>query len=289
MNRTYVLLVGLMLLVFAGVVARRALTSETPESTESRDEAVEKERIRQFWTLHREASDLRTAGDYEGAIARYVAALAIDPEHEDALYYVSNAYLELRRLRDAEATLNRLVRAHPTSSRGHSRLGDVHLCFANEELFDLPAAEAAFRSARRVNREETGPMLRLAELLVIDDRLAEAKELLEAITRTNFESIEGHYLLGFVHWRTGAIAEAGAAYDHAMTLVHAKEPSTKVIGEGDRKDGAAIRPGEQLTCPVVQDMLHDLVAGATGLEASYVSVQNKIENLRSRTPQMNES
>ena len=53
---------------------------------------------------------LRKLGDYERALQHYTRALELNPRHRGALEYLGEAYVEMGRLADARATLDRLQR-----------------------------------------------------------------------------------------------------------------------------------------------------------------------------------
>ncbi|MEX0600534.1 MAG: tetratricopeptide repeat protein, partial [Rhodothermales bacterium] len=130
MNRIHFIFGGVLLLLFAAIAGYRLLTGGnahdaaiSPQSSThiSAQRTEDDERSVRFWQLHRQAGAERIAGNYERAIRLYKAALELDPRHEDALYYLSNVYLELGRLADAERTLQRLTEAYPANARGRLR------------------------------------------------------------------------------------------------------------------------------------------------------------------------
>lgn len=287
MSRVHLITGGFLLFLFLGIAAGRIWTSGDPQQTtsdESQDEA--RHRTFRFWELHREAGARRIAGEYDHAIRLYEEALALNPRHEDALYYLANAYLESHRLEDAEATLERLTREHPSSSRGHARLGELHLCFADRAVFDPERAEAGFRRALEVNSEETGPMLRLAEVALIRERSSQARQWLEAVLGTHATSVEAHFLLGYLAWLEGAPDVARNQYTRAHDLISLTKPSDPVVGEGDRKTGSSIKPGELQTCPVMLELLKSVLARPTGAERpppaseAYLDVDRRLADLR---------
>lgn len=275
-----------MLLIVAAAASRELFSTDDGDDGGVRPEqnVAEKERILRFWQLHREAGAHRISGDFGRAIRLYEEALSIDDRHEDALYYLANSYLEVGRLSDADRVLRRLVSMHPESSRGHSRLGEVHVCFSEGGLFDPRLAETSFRRALEVNQEETGPMLRLAQVSLIEGRLEDARRWLTAVIGSNATSMQPHFLLGYVLWKEGDSHVAKQSFSKASALARGELAEDRVVGEGDRKNGAAIRPGEQLTCPTLLDLLNDLTATAQApgeMDASYAAVDRKLAALRS--------
>ena len=288
MKRTVLISTATLALLFAAVTLHRTFSRQVGETdTSTMEKAGEKERLRRFWSLHREAGQRRIDGAYEEAIHLYEAALHLDARHEDALYYVSNMYLEVGRLHDAERTLDQLTRFHPTSSRGFSRLGDLYLCFHDPARFDTERARTAYLQAQGINKEETGPLLRLAEVALIDGDLKEVRRLLDDILGTHSRSIEGHFLAGYVAWKQGDLPAASTLYEQALQLAHGDTPKEQVIGEGDRKAGAAMKPGEQLTCPTMLhllqevDVTHHDDAAPLPMHEAYRDVDRTLARLRS--------
>ncbi|MBI2505923.1 MAG: tetratricopeptide repeat protein, partial [Candidatus Latescibacteria bacterium] len=97
-----------------------------------------KAQVRRFWELYNRATSLRLQGQWEVAAAQYQEALALDPRHEDCLYYLGNAFFELGRFEEAAATWKRLIETNPNqSSRAHAQLGMLYSCGAPGTPFDL--------------------------------------------------------------------------------------------------------------------------------------------------------
>ena len=56
---------------------------------------TDREQVLRFWELYREATDHRVAGRTREAASTYESALELKDDHEDALYYLGNMYVEL--------------------------------------------------------------------------------------------------------------------------------------------------------------------------------------------------
>lgn len=196
------------------------------------------ERIREFWEVYREATASRVAGDPSRAAVSYQRALVLNPQHEDALYYLGNMYLELGRFEEAAAAWERLVRVNPNSSRAHARLGDLYFCPEPGAPVDLARAELEYRRALEINQEETGPLLRLGEIQLVRGRLGEALRLLDAVIGANAGSVEAHALKGYVAWRQGDTSAAFVLFAQAVDLARPREPAG-LPGEGDTRRGRA--------------------------------------------------
>ncbi|HET9708249.1 MAG TPA: FG-GAP-like repeat-containing protein, partial [Gemmatimonadales bacterium] len=79
--------------------------------------------VEQFWALMREGTAQRVARQSAAALATYQRALALNPNHADALYYAGNMQLALGDYADAAATWRRLLALDPASARGQSQMG----------------------------------------------------------------------------------------------------------------------------------------------------------------------
>ena len=195
--------------------------------------------IREFWMIYRGATGDRMAGRIGAARDAYRQALELNPRHEDALYYLGNMELELGHYDSAHAAWTRLVQLNPGSARTHSRLGDLYACMDPGAPRDLAKAEAEFRRALELNREETGPPLRLAEIALMRGNLAGAISRLDAVIGSHSRSVEAHFLKGYVAWKQTQPASAAARFREAVALARSAPPIQAVSGEGDTKRGLA--------------------------------------------------
>jgi tetratricopeptide (TPR) repeat protein len=206
---------------------------------------AEKERIKRFWEIYRDATAHRMAGRTPEAAAGYRDALALNGNHEDALYYFGNVCLELGDCQTAEESWQRLAQINPHSARAHLQLGNLYLRFEQKEFFNLDRAEAEFQKAQQINQEETGPMLRLGHIALIRGDLPAAQHDFDAVIATNFKSVEAHFLSGYIAWKTGNAAKASKLFIAAIKFSQADKPAKGVLSEGDTKTGRAHLAPEQ--------------------------------------------
>jgi tetratricopeptide (TPR) repeat protein len=239
----------------------------------------ERAAVVRFWERLGEATTLRMKGDCAAAERAYEAALALDPRHEDALYYVGQCLRELGRPLDARKAFSRLVETNPASARGHLALGALLASPDPLEPLDLDAAERHFRRAHEINAEETGPMLRLGEVLLMRGRVGEARGWLEAAANTNPKSVEAPFLAGYVLWESGDGLGARSFYEKARRASQAEAPPQGVLGEGDRKGprGPAAQP---LTSPMGRTLFGEdswplSQALAPKMDAAYRAVRER--------------
>jgi tetratricopeptide (TPR) repeat protein len=200
--------------------------------------AEEKAEILRFWDVYRRATDSRLEGAWEEASTAYAEALAIDTRHEGALYYSGNMFFELEKYDQAEAAWRRLIEVNPLSARAHFQLGAVYSCGAQGAPFDLQIAEREFQRALDINQEETGPILKLGELHILNGQEQQALTYLEMATLSNPKSVEAHYMIGYIKWNAGEESKALESLQRAATYARAGKPAGAPMGEGDTKAGS---------------------------------------------------
>ncbi len=195
--------------------------------------------IREFWTRYREATAARAAGRLDAARDAYRQARALDPRHEDVLYYLGNMELELENYGEAERAWQQLAQVNPASARAHSSLGDLYACPDSGAPWNLARAAREFARAAELNREETGPLLRLGEVAVLRGDWSRAVRYFDAVIGSHSRSVEAHFLKGYVAWKRGQHDVARAQYRAAETLAHGAQPVQPAPAEGDTKHGTA--------------------------------------------------
>jgi len=245
-------------LAFAGC---RQESGREAAATDPRREAV-----RAFWEKLHAATGARMRRDCAAAAALYEEALALDPRHEDALYYLGQCRRELADPVAARTAFERLVDANPASVRGHLALGALLASPDPAEPMDLAAAEAHLRRAHAINGEETGPVLRLGEVLLVSGRAGEAHEWFEAALRTNPKSVEAAFLAGFVAWDAGSgdIARLARRVLEAATI---DAPVEGVLSEGDRRDAKRVA-APPLESPLGRLLFGEPIAALRGRAAA---------------------
>jgi tetratricopeptide (TPR) repeat protein len=200
-----------------------------------------REEKKRFWELHRRAQERFGRGDWEEAAGLFAEMTALDPRHEDALYYRGNSLLELERFAEASECWKQLVRVNPLSSRALIQLGILHTLPNAGELFDLDAASNAFETAHLINREESRPLLLRGEVDLAQGRLEAARENLEAAYRMNPRATAALYLGGYIAWKKGDARGAQELLQRARASLEQEVSAGGLVGEGDtRSDDMAV-------------------------------------------------
>ncbi len=214
-----------------------------------------REAVKSFWAKLHAANDARLRSGCASALALYEEALALDPRHEDALYYLGQCRRESDRPLEARQAFERLLEVNPASARGHLALGALLASPDPAEPMDLAVAEAHLRRAHQINGEETGPVVRLGEVLLVRGRDGEARRWLEAALRTNPKSVEAAFLAGFSAWDEGR-GDAGALARRVGEAARVERPVKGVLNEGDRRDA------KRVAAPPLESPLGRLLFGA---------------------------
>ena len=221
--------------------------------------------IREFWSRYREATTARVEGRLDAARDAYRQALALDPRHEDVLYYLGNMELELGNYAAADSAWQQLVKVNPGSARTHSRLGDLYACPDPGAPWDLARAEHEFARAAALNREETGPLLRLGEVALLGGHWADALRYFDAVIGSHSRSVEAHFLKGYVAWKQGKTELAQTQYRAAEALA-ASQPVQHAPAEGDTKHGTAPLVSRPTRCRLFSDQLEPFADLARRIE-----------------------
>jgi tetratricopeptide (TPR) repeat protein len=249
----------------------------------------ERERIHQFWETYREATEHRVQERFPEAAQAYRQALALDPEHLDALYYLGNVEFDLGNLAAAERAWRRLIELDPTSSRAHSQLGALYFCTGEERMLQPDRAAAEFQRAAAINREETGPLLSLGEIALVRGQLGDARSYFDAVIGSNYTSVEAHFYQGYLAWISGAPARAAELLAAAAALARPAAAADAVAGEGDTRDGTAPMVRAPVRCGALRSRVDVLVAlddaVAGNAQPVYQAFDESLRNIRRNLPQ----
>ncbi len=240
------ILVGLLGVLLAGC------TSHTASQESAGSAEAERARVVQFWKLYREATQRRLGGELEAAAELYRQALMLDSLHENALYYLGNTYLELGRLEEAYQVWQRLAAAHPQSNRAFMQLGRLQMCYPQSPLFDLKAARAAFEQALTLNKD-SGPVLHLGEVALLQGRFDEAASLFDKVLAMNFRSVPAYVFKAYLAWQAGNRKDATELLMQARSYARARIDAARLqLEEGNTRTGKALVSEEAIICPLLE-------------------------------------
>jgi enediyne biosynthesis protein E4 len=205
----------------------RGETAEDPLPTDPR------ERTLAFWRAHRAGMDaIKKEGDPAKAEGHFRRALALDPAHEDARYYLAASLVAQRETAEALENLRELARRNPQSHRAFKRWGTLEALAATSPA-ELEEAARALERALELNQEETGSLLVLGELALMRGEAALAAQRLEWACRTNPKAVGGFFLRGYVAWKDGDAKAAAALLDQTRQALGPEWKPQGMVSEGD--------------------------------------------------------
>jgi tetratricopeptide (TPR) repeat protein len=194
-----------------------------------------------FWSAYTAARAARAAGRLDEAIALYLKALKARPDHEDSLYYLGHCYLEQHDYAAALRAYHRLVEVSPEgSSRAYMQIALLHASLEPGAPFDLATARGYFQRALDMD-PDSGALLGLGEVALLDRRWAEARDLLLRADADDPMSVAVPYLLGYLAFRSGDRTGAFRRFQVAVGRGEMKKPQVKWTEEGDVKADPALR------------------------------------------------
>ena len=260
MNKYFIPIFGLLAVAFLAVTVIKYYPGNEPlpSSTTGLDKenANQDSDVVDFWNYYDKATDLRGRGQYAEAIEFYRKALEIDSTHNNSLYYLGNMYLAMQNFEEADATWKKLSDSHSLSARGHLQLGNLYSCKnSGNLLYDLSAAKYEFQAAARLNAEETGPLLQLAKIRIIENNYEEAEKMLQDVTASNFRSTEAYFLAGYLHWKKGDIDRAGQQLEQAVLIHSEGGKKSQNVGEGETKEGDSPMLAASFRCSLFSEFI----------------------------------
>ena len=245
MGHRFRILIGLALaaLLAAAVIHRIGPGQKGDERSAANDAG--KQRVIEFWKLHREANRLRLEGDLEAAVAVYRQSLELNAGHEDSLYYLGLALEGIGEYEEAAALYRRITQQNALSSRAFAQLGHVLSTPAPGATLDFEEAERAYRRCIDLNPEHSGPYLNLGRLKLNEGRFEKALEYFQ--TAAHYGSPEGNLLAGYAGLLLGRAKNSRESLERVVEwYAHERRISERgAVLEGDLFSGAKGTPSRQ--------------------------------------------
>lgn len=195
--------------------------------------ASERDRIVAFWDRHRAAMHaLKSENNPAKAAGLFEQALAIDPTHEDARFYLATA---LAAQGNTDGALQQYDRMNRTNARSHRSLtGWARLrALTSRGPADLAAAEEALNRAHDLNPEETGALVMLGEIALMRGQRTVAERRLKAVVQANARAAGALFLLGYVRWKANDAEHAREYLELARTALGPEWKPAGSTAEGD--------------------------------------------------------
>lgn len=234
-------LAATVIAVSIGMTVGTVVWRRTGQASTASSSPVLTRSTQQFWQAYTAARTARAAGRLDEAIAEYSHALIIRPDHEDTLYYLGHSYLERRQYAEALRAYRRLVAVSPDgSSRAYMQIALVHASLDPAAPFDLAAARTFFERALALD-PDSGALLGLGEIALLERRWGAARETLLGVEADNPMSIAAPYLLGYLAWRSRDRVDAWRRFTAAVARGESKKAVVKWTEEGDVKADPTLR------------------------------------------------
>lgn len=282
MNKNFIYIFALLGIAFLAVSIMKYIpqseTNRTVDIESNTETSGSNSKVLDFWNFYDKATDLRTQTEYKKAIKFYKLALEIDSTHKNSLYYLGNMHLALKNFEQAEFHWKKLLNAHSQSARGHLQLGNLYSCKnTGNLLYNLKLAKDQFRAAVRINAEETGPLLQLAKINMIEGNDEEAEKLLNDVASSNFRSLEAHFLAGYLKWKKGDISGAKEQLGQAISIQSESGKKSTNVGEGETKDGDAPMLAAAFRCSPLSEFILEQIEKTTKKQNLSVAVYQRLE------------
>ncbi len=197
--------------------------------------AAERERTRRFWEIYRQATSYRLRQQPAAAEPLYVAALQINPIHEDSWYYLGSVRLDQRNFKGAQEAWQKEGETNPHSQKGYARLGDLFSCLLPGAPFDLKRSEQAYRQSLAIYGEQVGAQTSLGIVALLGGSAAEAERRLGEALTTLPGNVIGHYMKGYIAWKRGDPTATLKEFKAAVKGADTAPPQAGATGEGDTK------------------------------------------------------
>ncbi len=230
-----------------------------------------RDEVAAFWRLQRAAMEaVKVAGDCAGAIQLFEQALALDPVHEDSLYYLSQCLADQGRTEEALERLGALIRVNPQSHRAHRQWAFLRAS-GDAGPQALQDATAALERAVAINPEETGALELLGEIDLMRGDLAAAERHLALACQTNPQAAKAFFLRGYVAWMRGNTEAARAHLQAASPARPQRERLPEgATGEGDVQRRMHQDPG------VLREGWRDWDGASEDLEAAFAPLARRL-------------
>lgn len=185
-----------------------------------------------FWIYYNRATQYRLEGKTDSSIIAYEEALKLNPNHEDALYYIGNMYMRVDKFDRAQEALEKLIKLNPLSEQAYIQLGNLYFCAKNTNYFHPEKAKLYFEHAAELNKETLTPNLRLGEIALFQNRINDAFGIFNKLSMMDQKNVEIFFIIGYLNWKSGKEQEATKDLKHALELGITAMSTNEQVGRG---------------------------------------------------------
>lgn len=161
----------------------------------------------------RTAQEIRDSGDLEKAKQMLLGIIKRNPTNVPALSILGGIYLYENKLEEARVCFTEQLKLKPQMDGAHLNLGTVY-----KRLGNLALAEKEYRAALTVNPRMTEAVANLSQLLINQNRMKEAKEILENAIANQMEDSDVYFEAGVLYAMESNFERARFCFTKAVSL-----------------------------------------------------------------------
>lgn len=230
-SKKFIFIAVILLIVFAGITIVKYLGHR--DHNDSLIEVVKSDSIQKFWTYYNRATEYRLQGKEDSSIIAYLEALKLNPNHEDALYYIGNMYTKLDKFDQAQNRWEKLIKLNPQSERAYNQLGNLYFCMNHPDYFHPEKSKWYFKRAADLNKETLNPNLRLGEIALFQDSTNEAFDIFNKLSLMDQKNVEIFFIIGYLSWKSGkeqdAIKDLKRTFEQGIMTIFINEQGGTAI------------------------------------------------------------
>ena len=224
-RKNFIFTAAILLLVFSGITIIKYLQQPGDHAPLS---GIRKSDAKQsFWAYYNLATEYRLQDKTDASIRAYQEALKLNPDHEDARYYIGNMYRKTENFDKARESWEKLIELNAQSERAYNQLGNLYFSEKHPAYFHPEKSKWYFKQAARLNNLALNPNLGLAEIALFQDSTEVAREILDRVSVMDPKNAEVFFILGYLDWKSGneqpALGELKRSLELGIKVVFTNE------------------------------------------------------------------
>lgn len=239
LRKKFIFIAVVFLIVFAGITIVKYWGYLSQSS--SLTEVVKSDSKQMFWTYYNRATEYRLQGKEDSAILGYQEALKLNPNHEDALYYIGNMYMKVDKFDKALEKWEKLIELNPQSERAYNQIGNLYFCINHTDYFHPEKSKWYYKRAADLNNITLNPNLRLGEIALFQNRKDEAFGIFNKLSMMDQKNAEIFFIIGYLNWKSGkaqdAIKDLERTFKLGITTIFTNEQGEAAISTKKESSG----------------------------------------------------
>jgi len=154
------------------------------------------------------------ANEFDTAIARFQAAIAVQPTCHECYFNIGYAYLQKKDEKQAEASWQKALEVKPDHAE---TLNSLATLFNSQKRFDEAAAASA-KAAASAPAGNADAIYNQGIILWNGGKIAEAKVKFEEATKADPNNADARFQLGMALLNEGKVPEAVASFEQYITM-----------------------------------------------------------------------